>query len=221
MNQNRVPILLIIAKLGLAHVAQAGLAFSHTTVEHKAVAGEAAYTALFPFRNEGSDTIFLVGSGSSCGCTVPEFEKTEYAPGESGFIKATFTYGSLLGEQEKHVVLETSEGSQNLALKVWIPEFWRLTPEALLWEMGSPPDAREVRIEFPEEKPESVRLGTYREDLFVVRSEWDESGACFMVTVVPKRMATDFVQRILVVVKFSGGEAISIPVMARISRPQS
>lgn len=44
----------------------------------------------FKFRNTGSDTLEIRYVKPSCGCTVPELEKTTYEPGERGTFKVTF-----------------------------------------------------------------------------------------------------------------------------------
>jgi hypothetical protein len=38
---------------------------------------------------------------ATCGCTVVQLEKREYAPGESGVIKVTYTAGSTPGAADR------------------------------------------------------------------------------------------------------------------------
>jgi len=44
----------------------------------------------FKFTNKGKSVLNITGIKNTCGCTVPELEKKQYAPGESGTIKATY-----------------------------------------------------------------------------------------------------------------------------------
>ena len=43
-----------------------------------------------PFTNEGAGTLIITNLRASCGCTVGQLDKREYAPGESGIIKIQF-----------------------------------------------------------------------------------------------------------------------------------
>jgi hypothetical protein len=48
----------------------------------------------FKFTNSGKAPLIIVNAQPSCGCTTPDWTKTPVAPGESGFIKATFNAGA-------------------------------------------------------------------------------------------------------------------------------
>lgn len=46
--------------------------------------------ATIRFKNTGTATLLLQQPKGSCGCTVPQLAKTDYAPGEEGSIEVTF-----------------------------------------------------------------------------------------------------------------------------------
>ncbi|MCK4753062.1 MAG: DUF1573 domain-containing protein [Planctomycetes bacterium] len=46
---------------------------------------------------------------TSCGCTVPELDKEEYTPGESGIIKVSYHVSSKPGESTKHMYVKTND----------------------------------------------------------------------------------------------------------------
>ncbi len=63
----------------------------------------------FKFSNTGSKTLTIERVQSTCGCTVPELKKKEYAPGESGTIKVTFHAPSVKGKVKKHLYIISND----------------------------------------------------------------------------------------------------------------
>jgi hypothetical protein len=47
-------------------------------------------THQFSFVNKGSAPLIISSVQASCGCTVTEYSKDPIAPGQSGFVKATY-----------------------------------------------------------------------------------------------------------------------------------
>jgi hypothetical protein len=64
----------------------------------------------FKFTNTGN-AILKVNRKveSTCGCTVPELNKEEYAPGESGTIKVKFSAGKQSGLTSKHMYVNSND----------------------------------------------------------------------------------------------------------------
>ena len=132
----------------------AALSFESLTHEADATVGQAQAIVEFPFTNTGERTVTITDIKSSCGCTVPELEKKIYAQGESGELRAVFTFGDRVGEQVKHITVvtdEVGEDGQNvshrLTLKTTIPEALKLTPKVLIWRKGDPATAKTVQVE--------------------------------------------------------------------------
>jgi len=48
-------------------------------------------TCEFKFTNAGRDTLKITNIRSTCGCAVARLERQEYAPGEPGTLKVTYT----------------------------------------------------------------------------------------------------------------------------------
>lgn len=64
----------------------------------------------FTFTNTGQGTLQILGRPqASCGCTVPDLAKTEYAPGESGSISVTFNPHGKKGDQLQVITLRTND----------------------------------------------------------------------------------------------------------------
>lgn len=134
-----LPLIFVLLALLVPVAARAELVFATTQVDHQAAPGDTAYNAVFPFTNEGDAPITIASVKSSCGCTVPQLEKTEYAPGESGEITAQFQFGNRTGPQRK-VITVTIQGEPRrtvqLVLQVDIPVLLKATPRLLLWRVG-------------------------------------------------------------------------------------
>lgn len=68
----------------------------------------------FEFINAGSSSISIRSVSSSCGCTVTDYTKTELAPGESGYVKATYNAAKEGAFHKKVVVTTSREGEQKI-----------------------------------------------------------------------------------------------------------
>ena len=63
----------------------------------------------FKFKNTGDALLRITRVYAPCGCTVPELTKKEYAPGESGILKAVFRAGSKSGSTSKRIEVSSND----------------------------------------------------------------------------------------------------------------
>lgn len=64
----------------------------------------------FKFTNTGNAVLKVNKKiESTCGCTVPELSKEEYAPGESGIIKVKFSAGKQASPVSKHMYVSSND----------------------------------------------------------------------------------------------------------------
>jgi hypothetical protein len=63
----------------------------------------------YKFKNIGSEQLVISRVQSTCGCTVPELKVKEYAPGESGEVKITYTASSREGDTTKHLYIHSND----------------------------------------------------------------------------------------------------------------
>jgi len=66
-------------------------------------------THTFRFTNEGKRDLIIRAMNASCGCTSPEPEKKQIAPGESGAIKVIFNSSGKIGRQHQRVTVITND----------------------------------------------------------------------------------------------------------------
>ncbi len=75
-------------------------------------------TYQFSFANRGSEPLIISSVKASCGCTVAEYSKDPVAPGQEGFVKATFD-AAKPGVFTKTITVNanTEEGVVHLVIK--------------------------------------------------------------------------------------------------------
>jgi len=88
----------------------------------------------FKFKNTGNAQLKISKVYAPCGCTVPELTKKNYAPGESGILKATYRAGSKSGETSKRIEVSSNDKAKPkviLTLKAKIVEKIAYEPDRL------------------------------------------------------------------------------------------
>ncbi len=70
-----------------------------------------SYNAQFKFTNIGSGKLIISKVQSTCGCTVPDLKKLEYAPGETGIVTVTYQSSAYGGAVEKHLYILSNDST--------------------------------------------------------------------------------------------------------------
>ena len=68
-------------------------------------------TCEFSFKNIGTEKLIIEKVQSTCGCSVPELKKKEFAPGESGEVTVRFHAPSNKGETKKQLYILSNDPS--------------------------------------------------------------------------------------------------------------
>jgi hypothetical protein len=129
--------------------AMAGLTWKETAIEIPVDPLAVKAEAVFVFTNDSNATLTITEARSSCGCTVPELAKRIYAPGESGEIRAVYTFGAHEGRQSKHIVVATDEPGASpyeLTLSVDIPRLFEVKPSFVVWRVGDAPEPKSITV---------------------------------------------------------------------------
>jgi uncharacterized cupredoxin-like copper-binding protein len=128
------------AFLAIAAGAQAQLTWDKTEAKLNPKPGDKEAVATFTYTNKGKVPVKITSVKSSCGCTVPELQKKELAPGEKGELTATFTIGGRTGTQVKNVMVQTDHPEQpivSLTLTANIAQALTVQPVFVHWEQGA------------------------------------------------------------------------------------
>ena len=72
----------------------------------------------FEFTNEGKDPLKIISAKAECGCTTPEYPRTEILPGEKGYIKVTSNPLGRPGGFTKAVTVRCSGNPGKVVLKI-------------------------------------------------------------------------------------------------------
>ena len=71
----------------------------------------------FKFTNKGKVPLVITNAQPSCGCTTPDWTRTPVAPGEKGFIKATFN-AAAVGPFTKSVTVTANVENGTTVLQI-------------------------------------------------------------------------------------------------------
>lgn len=71
---------------------------------------------VFKFTNTGNAPLIIQSTGTSCGCTTPEYSKEPIMPGEEGEITVTFDSAGKIGTQDKSIRIFYNNTEQSPAL---------------------------------------------------------------------------------------------------------
>jgi hypothetical protein len=73
---------------------------------------------LFSFENAGTGDLVIASATTSCGCTVPEFDKKPIPPGESGTLEVVFDSSGRSGMQTKTITVRSNASKEVMILKI-------------------------------------------------------------------------------------------------------
>ena len=183
----------------LATAAYGQLAFETENIVHDVGLLDEKTEGIFRFTNSGQEEITITDVSSSCGCTVPKLDKRTYKPGESGEIRALFTFGARVGSQSKRITVRTN-GAGNivhaLTMVTNIPEWVVIEPRILRWRVGEAGTPQQVRIRVAD--PAKIKMETPDAVLESFSADLDEvAPGQYVLTISPKSMesrATEFVR---------------------------
>lgn len=187
--------------------ANAELVFESQQIELQAALTDEKAEAVFRFRNDGDASVTIKRVKSSCGCTVPELDKNDYAPGESGEIRALFTFGSRSGKQQKRITVETNEGGSkiySLMFVTHIPEWGSLQPQLLRWSLDQDLSTKEIRLQIALPEQVSVAGRTMEMEHFTIEETGSDPGMR-VYSVTPKTTSTRITERFEVTLSVGEG----------------
>jgi len=91
-------------------------------------------TCKFTFKNAGKDILKIDRLQGTCKCTVPDLQKKEYAPGESGEISVEFHAPKFQGDTSQHVIVFSNDSNNpraELAIKAYVQLQVQVKPEQI------------------------------------------------------------------------------------------
>ncbi len=112
-------------------------------VEHDfgKVAPDSYMDCNFIFTNAGSDVLKIDRVHGTCKCTVPDLQKKEYAPGESGQIDVKFHAPKYQGSTTQHLTVFSNDSNNprvQLAIKAYVELKVTVTPDQMALSLVAP-----------------------------------------------------------------------------------
>lgn len=137
-----VPLLL------LRHLAHGALEWESKQIDVTPALADTVVHAAYRFTNTGKEPVTIESVEPTCGCTTAVLDRKEYQPGEKGHIDITFTMGQRTGLQNKPVAVRIRGESEPITLSfiVRIPEFLKVTPQFLYWQVGDMPEPKTILL---------------------------------------------------------------------------
>lgn len=122
MLKRKLSLFVIFTMIGFSAIAQGKIEFEKTAHDFgniKEEDGKADVT--FAFKNTGTKPITIADVKASCGCTTPDYTRTEVAPGESGFVKASYNTRNRPGKFNKTVSVRVkTDDDPNVAPQLFV-----------------------------------------------------------------------------------------------------
>lgn len=181
----------------LMALVQAGLDFPATLKEIHAPANAKIVPAEFEFTNRTEKPITVAKVNPTCSCIAVKIKdgKLEYAPGESGLIRAEFDMGNFSGTVDKVVAIwldDDPEDKPSLALtvRVHIPVLINLEPKTVKWEIGGKAEPQTIRITMNHTNPIRVIDAKSSSNDFKLEIKPVEEGKNYDLIVTPMDMTS-------------------------------
>jgi len=118
-------------------------------------------TCEFKFTNTGQDLLKIGNIKRTCGCTVFELEKKEYAPGETGIVKVSYIAGSSTAHMEKSIDVPTNDKDNSnvkLKIKANVVQMVEATPSKLQLSLRQEnAGISEITLKSRDNKPFSIK----------------------------------------------------------------
>lgn len=183
----------ILLLLGLIP-AGAALEFETPSIKVDADLNDKTVTRDFKFTNKGEKPVKIKQADAGCSCLAVQVAggKFDYAPGESGILRAVFELGSFQGTVDKqiNVWLEgdaEDKPSTSLMMSVNIPIIISLEPKTLKWEVGAPAEPKVIDVKMNYGKPIHVLSVATGNDSFSAKLITVEDGKHYQVEITPAK----------------------------------
>jgi hypothetical protein len=73
---------------------------------------------IFTFENTGSSDLVILSATTTCGCTVPDYDRKPVSPGETGKLEVIFDTSGRNGIQSKVITVRSNASNPVVLLKI-------------------------------------------------------------------------------------------------------
>lgn len=151
----------------------------------------------FPFSNKTEKPLIIKESVPNCSCVKISIKggKMDYAPGESGVLRASVDITNLSGEVEKSAAVylagdPETKPSAILTVRLHIPVLIEVAPKTVRWNLGEKPEPKVIRITMHHDKPIHLNSVTTNKESFRHRLKTIEDGKQYELEITPADTST-------------------------------
>jgi hypothetical protein len=134
--------------------------FENTIHDFGNISPGSSNTCEFKFCNEGKGALNIAGVSKTCGCTVPELAKKDYAPGECGTLKVTYNADKAAGARSRKLTVNSNDPnnpSVDLTIKAVITQKVAFEPKSLNYTLkGENAGLAELTLRSVDDQPFSI-----------------------------------------------------------------
>lgn len=170
-----------------------GLEFKELFKELQPRVDVASVTADFEFTNKTEKSVTITKSDAGCSCLKVQVSdgKLMYAPGESGFIRATFDMGNFSGTVDKMIAIWLDDDapgkpSMTLTVRIHIPVLVNLEPKTVKWEIGGSSEPQTIKVRMTGDKPIAITGVQSTSEAFSCEFKTLVAGKEYDLVVTPK-----------------------------------
>lgn len=73
---------------------------------------------IFTFDNKGTSDLVILSATTTCGCTVPDYDRKPVSPGETGKLEVVFDTSGRNGIQSKVITVRSNASNPVVLLKI-------------------------------------------------------------------------------------------------------
>lgn len=175
----------------------AGLDFTATFKEINAPSDAKKVSADFEFTNRSNEAVKIAKYDAACSCMAVGIKdgKLEFAPGESGLLRADFEMGNFSGMVDKTVALWLDDDppekpSVTLTVRVHIPVLVAIEPKTVKWDVGAAATPQIIRITMNHDEPIRVKAVTSSSQAFRFELKTIDDGKLYELVVTPEEVST-------------------------------
>jgi len=174
--------------------ASAALEFDTPAIKVDAGLNDKIIERDFKFTNSGDKAVKITQADAGCSCLGVKLAdgKFNYAPGESGVLRATFEVGSFQGTVDKQINIwlmgdPEEKPSTTLTMSVHIPVIIQLEPKSVKWAVGDPAEPKVIDVAMDYEKAIHVTSVATGNESFSAELITIEDGKHYQIRVTPKK----------------------------------
>jgi hypothetical protein len=136
------------------------ISFEQPIHDFGAIAPGSTGTCEFKFQNKGAGTLAISDITKTCGCTVPELAKKQYAPAEEGVVKVTYNADRSPGIRTRNLYVLSNDPCNprvELTVRAVIVQKVVFEPEQLDYKLkGDKAGVAELTIHSSDEQPFTI-----------------------------------------------------------------